>query len=304
MRNTLLVNNFKYDLRIYVLVPSINPLIIYMYDEGLTRLSSVEYNFDVPWDNQFIHLNNVGQQIKSEDYVHNENVNEDDYGTMWTLSALFEHLEKAGADIDLLWSQIQDIVVKTVIAGEPKNFAHLQEQGAPRQLFFQNMGFDIMLDSSLRPVLLEANCTPLLNPHSPLQATLSGSLVSDLLNVVQLEQVDRDRYDLTLAELFAAQSQFETFDVLRPQEVAPELAAKIRAFVRAENLGPQEEQELLEAASVQNRPLIDYFLELEERKGGYRRLFPAKGSRKYLKYLEDRPANLLLHNTFFPEEDQ
>jgi len=38
--NPHLINNFKYDLRIYVLVTSYDPLRIYMFKDGLTRFAT------------------------------------------------------------------------------------------------------------------------------------------------------------------------------------------------------------------------------------------------------------------------
>ncbi len=38
--NPHLISNFKYDLRIYVLVTSYDPLRIYMFKDGLTRFAT------------------------------------------------------------------------------------------------------------------------------------------------------------------------------------------------------------------------------------------------------------------------
>lgn len=57
VKNPMLIGGYKYDLRLYVLVPSFHPLTIYMYREGLTRFSTDKYSLN-NLDNHFAHLTN------------------------------------------------------------------------------------------------------------------------------------------------------------------------------------------------------------------------------------------------------
>jgi tubulin polyglutamylase TTLL5 len=60
IKNPLLINGYKFDLRIYVLVTSVNPLEMFIYKEGFGRFSTVPYNLDPSCKtNKYIHLTNV-----------------------------------------------------------------------------------------------------------------------------------------------------------------------------------------------------------------------------------------------------
>ena len=57
IENPLLIGGYKWDMRIYVVVTSLRPLKIYLYQEGLVRFSTEKFDMS-SIDNKFIHLTN------------------------------------------------------------------------------------------------------------------------------------------------------------------------------------------------------------------------------------------------------
>jgi hypothetical protein len=66
-----LINGLKFDLRIYVLITSFEPLRIYVYDEGLARFASEQYTTTAK-NNKFAHLTNYSINKKNSKFVQNE----------------------------------------------------------------------------------------------------------------------------------------------------------------------------------------------------------------------------------------
>ena len=68
-----MINQTKFDLRLYVLLTSINPLRIYLYEDGLVRFASNKYSRDISKVHDvFTHLTNYSINKKSASYLHNE----------------------------------------------------------------------------------------------------------------------------------------------------------------------------------------------------------------------------------------
>ena len=59
--NPLLIDGYKFDLRIYVGLMSINPLRIYIYEDGLVRFATQKYQSS---------LNSNASNAKAQKYVH------------------------------------------------------------------------------------------------------------------------------------------------------------------------------------------------------------------------------------------
>lgn len=50
--------------------------------------------------------------------MQNKDVEQDDFGFKWSLTAFCNHLEQVGIDMDLLWSRIYDVILKTLACGD------------------------------------------------------------------------------------------------------------------------------------------------------------------------------------------
>jgi tubulin polyglutamylase TTLL6/13 len=73
LHKPFLVDNLKFDLRIYVLITSVIPLRIYIYKEGLARFATQDYVSPLGsnLNNLCMHLTNYAINKESEDFVQN-----------------------------------------------------------------------------------------------------------------------------------------------------------------------------------------------------------------------------------------
>ena len=56
---------------------------------------------------------------------------------------------------------------------------------------FEIFGFDILLDSDLKPWLIEVNLSPSLATDAPLDLKIKANLITDTLNMCGLRKFDR-----------------------------------------------------------------------------------------------------------------
>ena len=165
----LLINGLKFDMRIYVAIMSINPLRIYIYEEGLTRFATCKYQypyFDTK-DNRFMHLTNYSvNKFNKKAFVQNDDPDNECFGSKWSISGLRKALRDQGIDDQVIFKRIDDIVIKTIISAEPLLNNAFEMFVPHRNNCFELLGFDILVDEKLNPWLLEVNLSPSLTCDS------------------------------------------------------------------------------------------------------------------------------------------
>lgn len=181
----LLIQGLKFDLRVYVLVTSFEPLRAYVYREGLTRFASSPYSTEEEHlQDAYRHLTNYSINKSAENFVENQEVKADNVGHKWSLSALNKHLKCVGIDVELMWTRILDLILKTLLAVEPVIGTKLRKTASHRTNCFELYGFDVLVDERLKPWLLEVNLSPSMQADSPLDWQVKSSLLCDTFNLV------------------------------------------------------------------------------------------------------------------------
>ena len=99
MHKPHLLEGYKYDLRVYVLVNGFNPLRVYLYKDGLARFATEKYQKpkEDNLKNLCMHLTNYAINKDSENFVANTDKNNDDVGSKRSLQSIL-------LDIDVEYS--------------------------------------------------------------------------------------------------------------------------------------------------------------------------------------------------------
>lgn len=186
-----LIDGYKFDLRIYTLITSCDPLRLYIYDEGLVRFATTRYKEPNPVNisNVFMHLTNYAVNKYSRTY--NQNAEE---GSKRKLTWFYNYMKKLGYDSDNLCKQIDDVIVKTTISAIPV-LKHSYAACFPNHDIIpaccELLGVDIILDKRLNAQILEVNHSPSFHTDTALDWEVKEALLSDMFRMINLEACNK-----------------------------------------------------------------------------------------------------------------
>ncbi|XP_056022258.1 uncharacterized protein LOC125649963 isoform X3 [Ostrea edulis] len=256
MSKPFLIDGFKFDLRIYTLVTSCDPLRIFLFKDGLARFATNKYieptNNNV--DNVFMHLTNYAINKHSEDFIR-----DDEAGSKRRISTINRYLRDKGYDVDKMWADIDDVITKTLISAHSilkHNYRTCFPNHVKGSACFEILGFDVLLDRKLRPQVLEVNHSPSFNTDSELDREIKGALVWDSLNLVNFGACDR-------------------------RKCIEEEKRRIKDRLLGRGV-KKETREELEIAQAQYLEVLERYE--NNHLGNFRRIYPNPGYEKYEKF--------------------
>uniref|UniRef100_A0A8C6C0T7 Tubulin--tyrosine ligase-like protein 5 n=1 Tax=Monodon monoceros TaxID=40151 RepID=A0A8C6C0T7_MONMO len=306
INNPLLIDDFKFDVRLYVLVTSYDPLVIYLYEEGLARFATVRYDQGTKnIRNQFMHLTNYSVNKKSGDYVSCDDPEVEDYGNKWSMSAMLRYLKQEGKDTTALMAHVEDLIIKTIISAELAIATACKTFVPHRSSCFELYGFDVLIDSTLKPWLLEVNLSPSLACDAPLDLKIKASMISDMFTVVGFVCQDP-------AQRASTRPIYPTFESSRrnpfqkPQRCRPLSAsdAEMKNLVgSAREKVPGKLGGSVLGLSMEEIKVLRRVKEENDRRGGFIRIFPTSETWEiYGSYLEHKTSmNYMLATRLFQD---
>ena len=195
--NPHLMKERKYVLRLYLLITSIAPLLVYFYEEGFAKLASDPYDENDP-DNPFSNLTNPDINVANREA--------DTPVEFVGLGEYRKWLREGGHDDRALFAKIRDLLALTAISVRDRMRARTRAVDADMSGCYELLGVDCLVDADLKPWILECNLSPSLEVcASPdhggeMEARIKRSMVADMVSLVGLNEPIREPINLSTEE--------------------------------------------------------------------------------------------------------
>ncbi|RNF11440.1 putative tubulin tyrosine ligase [Trypanosoma rangeli] len=194
--NPMLIYGRKFDLRLYCVVTSFDPLRIFLFDEGLVRFAAQKYpGMDKDLDNIHVHLTNysvnkmaeLNRASRGKEYQ-----TDDPVDIKWCLSDLRQYLMENQKDGKLAWELImrgcEDAVIKAFLSIENDVVERIRKECSDKagRGCFEMYGLDLMADKQYNVRLIEVNIMPSLATGTPLDKAVKSRMLAHLLTLIRV----------------------------------------------------------------------------------------------------------------------
>ncbi|CAB3981470.1 tubulin polyglutamylase TTLL6-like isoform X1 [Paramuricea clavata] len=156
IKNPLLINGRMFDIGVYTVMTSVNPLRVYIFTaDVLIRFCTKDYH---PFD-----ANDLKKYVVGDDYTPPREIPgfKEIYlkGKFSRLETLRLYLRKQGEDDTKMWNSIKN-TISEVYQLKENNFIAASAGFRSSRNFFEMVRFDFILDDNLKAWLLEVNMSP------------------------------------------------------------------------------------------------------------------------------------------------
>lgn len=270
--NPFLLFNRKFDIRIFTVVTSVDPLRIYVYQESYVSFAAEEFSLDKSlYKNKTVHLTqfSIGKSSSKFDISMSK----------ITLSQLKSILAEQGVDFDKVWDKLKDAVVKVIMTNIDQAMAEVPKINKNKNTFYELYAFDTTFDANLNPWIFEMNIVPDLNPFLEADKLVKNMMLSDMLTLIGHVPYSH------------SPSKHEE----------PELIHDIIHGRNSDNIDCSKNTEsetcfVSDSLSDERREQLMYCIDEFSRQGGFQRVFPVKETLDYYsKFIKNPgPDNELL----------
>lgn len=181
VENPLLIDGHKFDIGVYTIITSVDPLRIYIYyGDILFRYCPQKY---YPFDPE-----NVDKYIVGDDYLPTWEIPSLSrfYSTLgFGMKSSFDaYMRVKGRDPQKIWDQVEDAIRVAVLEKEPL-IKDIVQRFKNKQSFFEMVRFDLIVDDDLAVYNIEANMSPnLSSAHFKQNSLLYEQVIYNVLNLV------------------------------------------------------------------------------------------------------------------------
>lgn len=198
-----LIDGFKFDFRMYLLITDLNPLSLYIYKDGIARFCSEKYN---PEDlrNMYSNLTNVSINCKNtkpdiiKEHIKLYSDVVDKFSADITREKLFEKIKLLSGKVILaLYREIELKVIEACDKNDREYKESINEPNSNKDIspinrFFHLLGIDILIDENFDPYILELNDNPALKCFNDLENVLKEKLIKSEISLINKNYHDGD----------------------------------------------------------------------------------------------------------------